>query len=189
MINFPVFIQPYTQHLLIMYQIETVPVPIIDLNKQVDSYTHLQIERSYIALNCKTYISIRQQELQTCEKIGYEFSCEDLFIVKHKTKYSCEGAIYFYLGPDIIKQICKFTFYYNKTDITSTVPDGGSKIILANFPNDKHIICNINNDMPFLIASHPYVLVNKSVLCNCGMEVENNFLLESLVACHITNSK
>ena len=29
-IQFPVFIQPYTQQLLIIYQIETVPVPFID---------------------------------------------------------------------------------------------------------------------------------------------------------------
>ena len=27
-IQFPVFIQPYTQQLLVLYQIETVPVPI-----------------------------------------------------------------------------------------------------------------------------------------------------------------
>ena len=31
-IQFPVFIQPYTQKLLILYQIETVPVPILDKN-------------------------------------------------------------------------------------------------------------------------------------------------------------
>ena len=41
--QFPVFIQPYTQQQLILYQIETVPVPIIDLNKQAHSYTHLQV--------------------------------------------------------------------------------------------------------------------------------------------------
>ena len=29
-IQFTVFVQPYTQQLLILYQIETVPVPIID---------------------------------------------------------------------------------------------------------------------------------------------------------------
>ena len=34
-----------------------------------------------------------------------------------------------------------------------------------------------------------YVLVNKSVLCNCGIEVENHFLLNSLAACQDTNSK
>ena len=33
------------------------------------------------------------------------------------------------------------------------------------------------------------MLVNRSELCNCGIEVENNFLLESLGACHNANSK
>ena len=33
-IQFPIFIQPYTQQPLILYQIETVPVPIIDQNTQ-----------------------------------------------------------------------------------------------------------------------------------------------------------
>ena len=32
-IQFPVFVQPYTQKRLIMYQIETVPVPILDQNE------------------------------------------------------------------------------------------------------------------------------------------------------------
>ena len=40
-IQFPVFTQPYTQQSLILYQIETVPVPIIDQNTQAQSYTHL----------------------------------------------------------------------------------------------------------------------------------------------------
>ena len=75
--------------------------------------------------------------------------------------------IYFNLDNETIKENCKFKFYYNKTDITPTVLDGGNKIILANWPNGKHIICSINNDIPVRIPSHPYVLVNGSVLCNC----------------------
>ena len=73
-------------------------------------------------------------------------------------------------------------------DITLTVLDGGNKIILVNWPNDKHIICTINNHIPIEIPSHPYVLVNRSVLCNCGIEAENNFLLESLAMCHDANT-
>ena len=42
-IQFPVFIQPYTQQPLILYQIETVPVLIIDQNTQAQSYRHLQV--------------------------------------------------------------------------------------------------------------------------------------------------
>ena len=54
---------------------------------------------------------------------------------------------------------------------------------MANWPNDKLIICNINNDIPVKIPSHPYVLVNRSVLCNCGIEADNHHLLESLAIC------
>ena len=42
---FPVFIQPYTQQPLILCQIETVPVPIIDQNTKAQFYTHLQVNR------------------------------------------------------------------------------------------------------------------------------------------------
>ena len=108
---------------------------------------------------------------------------------KHKSKYIWEIAIYFNLDPEILKENCNFAFYYNKTDITPTMIDGGNKIILANWPNGKHIVCSINNDIPVRIPSHPYVLENRSVLCNCGIEVENNFLLESLAAWHESNSK
>ena len=31
-IQFPVFIKPYMQKPLILYQLETVPVPVLDLN-------------------------------------------------------------------------------------------------------------------------------------------------------------
>ena len=170
-------------------QIETVPVLIIDQNTQAQSYTHLQINKPYIVLNSETYISIRWQELRTCKRIGHEFYCEKLFVVKHKSKYSCESTIYFNLNAETIKENCQFKFYYNKTDITPTVLDGGNEIILANWPNDKHIICNINNDLLVKIPSHQYVLVNRSVVHNCGIEVENHFLPESLAACQDTNSK
>ena len=88
-----VFVQQYTQKPLILYQLETVPIPILDKNTKAQSYTHLQIRKSYITLNSETYISLRQQELRSCKRIGYEFHCEELFIVKHKTSYSCESAI------------------------------------------------------------------------------------------------
>ena len=109
--------------------------------------------------------------------------------MKHKSKYSCKSAIYFDIDAEIIKENCRFTFHYNKTDITPTVLDGGNEIILTNWQNNKHIICSINNDIPVRIPSHPYVLVNRSASCKFGIEVENNFLLESLAACHDSNSK
>ena len=188
-IQFPVFIQPYTQKLLILYQLETVPVLIIDKNIEAQSYTHLRIKKPYLALNSETYISLRHQELRSCKKIGYEFYCEELFVVKHKSSYSCESAIYFNLTMDIIKNNCNFDFYFNNTDITPTVLDREDEIVLANWPDDKHIICNINNDILVKIPSHLYVLVNRSILCNCGIEAENHHLLESIASCDKKTTK
>ena len=182
-IQFLVFRQPFIQKPLVLYQLETVPVLILDTNTEAQSYTHLQVSKPYLALNSETYISLTHQELQSCKKIGNKFFCEEHFIVKHKSSYSCKSAIYFNLTTDIIRNNCNFDFYYNNTDITPTVLDGGDEIILANWPNNKHTICNINNDIPVKIPSHPYVLVNRSILCNCGIEVDNHHLLESLAAC------
>ena len=188
-IQFPIFVQPYTQQPLILYKIETVTVPTVDKNTRANSYMEILVKKAYIALNLETYINIHQQKLATSKRIGYEFYCEELFVVGHKSIHSCESAIYFDLDTDIILKNCHFIFYYNKPDITTTVLGGGNEIILANWPNDKHIICNINNDIPIKILSHPYVLVNRSILCNCRMEAENNFLLESLPTCHDSNTK
>ena len=119
-VQFVFFVQPYMQQPLILYQIETLPIPIVDQNRQTDSYTYLQVDRPYIALHSETYILIRQQELRTCKRIGYEFYYEGLFMVKHKSKYSCESVIYFNLSPDFIKENCKFAFYFNKIRHYST---------------------------------------------------------------------
>ena len=154
-IQFLVFIQPYIQKPLVLYQLETVPVPILDTNMEAQSYNHLHVNKPYLALNSETYISLTYQELRSCKMIGNEFYCEELFIVKHKSSYSCESAIYFNLTTDTIRNNCNFDFYYNKTDITHMVLDGEDEIILANLPNNKHIICNINNDIPVKIPSHP----------------------------------
>ena len=163
-IQFPAFIQPYTQKPLILYQLETVPVPILDRNTKAQSYMHLQVRKPHIALNSETYISLRQQELRSCKRIDYEFYCEELSIVKHKSSYSCESAIYFNLTTDIIKSNCNFNFYFNKTDTTPTVLDAGDEIVLD------------------------YVLVNRSIWCNWGIEADNHFLLESIAACDIEGS-
>ena len=96
-IQFPVFIQPYTQKPLTLYQIETIPVLILDMNKKADSYTWIRIDKPYIALNLDTYISICSEELRTCKRIGNEYYCEELFVVKSKSKYSCASALYFEL--------------------------------------------------------------------------------------------
>ena len=184
-IQFPVFVQPYTQKPLTLYQIETIPVPILDMNEKADSYTWIRIDKPYIVLNPDTYISIRMEELRKCKKIGYEYYCEELFVVKSKSKYSCASALYFQLDRETVKENCIFNYYYNKTDVKPSILDGGYEIVLANWPSFKRIVCSTHNNIPIEIPSHPYVLLNRTVLCNCIIEAESNFLLESIAACDL----
>ena len=83
----------------------------------------------------------------------------------------------------IIRENCNFDFYFNNTDIKPSVLDGGHEL-LANLPGYKKMVCSFNNNIPADIPSHPYVLLNRSILCNCNVEAESNSLLESLAACH-----
>ena len=120
-----------------------------------------------------------------CKRISYEYYCEELFVVKSKSKYSCASALYFQLDRQTIKDNCVFDYYYNKTDVKPSILDGGYEIVLANWPSFKRIVCSTHNNIPIEIPSHPYILLNRMVLCNCIIEAESNFLLESIAACDL----
>ena len=67
-VQFPIFIQTYIQQQLILYQIEMVPVPIINLNKKAHLYTHLHVDRPYIALNSETIYFLKTSEIENMHK-------------------------------------------------------------------------------------------------------------------------
>ena len=70
-----------------------------------------------------------------------------------------------------------------------TVLDGGFQIILANWPNYRKIICSHNNNIPVNIPGHLYILMNRSISCNCDIEAEGNFHFKSLAACEGPDTK
>ena len=147
------------------------------------------MEKPYIALNEETYITLHSQEQKMCKRIGYEYYCKELFVIKSKMRYNCASTIYFNLKPEVIRANREFQYYHNKTDIKPSVLNGGFQIILANWPNYRKIMCSCNNNIPINIPGHPYVLMNQSILCNCNIEAESNFLLESLAACEGRETK
>ena len=98
--------------------------------------------------------------------------------------HSCASALYFQLDKQMIKHNCIFDYYYyNKTNVKPSLLDGRHDIVLAIWPSFKRIVCSTHNNIPIENSSHPYVLLNRTILCNCIMEAENNFLLESIAAC------
>ena len=45
------------------------------------------------------------------------------------------------------------------------------------------MICKDNHEYPIKITRHPYVLLKRSVLCNCDIHAEEHSLLESIAMC------
>ena len=181
-VAFPVFVQDHTRESMTLYELETVKVPITDTNLAANSYTEVQTSKPYIAFNNDYYIQLRIPELRMCKQIWHTYYCEELFLVKHKSKHSCESAIYYNLTQEVISRYCTFKYFYNTT-IMPSVLDGGPLILLANMLTPKRLICTYASDMARPVPSHDYVLVNRSMLCNCHMESGLTYLLKSIAFC------
>ena len=78
--------------------------------------------------------------------------------------------------------MCTFDYYYNTT-VTPSNLDGGSHILLANMLSPKRLVCSQDLHMAHPVPSYPHVLVNRSLLCNCHLESDLTYLLESLRSC------
>ena len=105
-VTFPAFIKNYKQPPLSLHEVETVPVPIIDKNVKANSYSQVRIEKSYIAAGTDYYIQLRISELLMCKSVRHICYCEELFVIKHKSRHSCMSAIFYNLGPVTITKNC-----------------------------------------------------------------------------------
>ena len=143
---FPIFIKDFKKEPMTLYQLETVKVPINDENKEADSYTGVTVTKPYLASNRDYYIQLVLPELVMCKKIRRTHYCEELFLVKHKTKHSCESAIFYNLTRETVLENCDFKYFYNASVLPSVL-DGGSHILLANMLNDKRLICSYDQGL------------------------------------------
>ena len=176
------FIKDFKQPPLSLFEIETVPVPIPDKNRQADSYSQVRIHKSYIAAGMDYYIQIRMTEMLMCKSIGYTYYCEELFVVKHKSKHSCASAIFYELGPQVIKN-CRFDYMYNT--VPPVILDGGRDVLLANFHGPRSLKCtSINGGLAKPAPENTYAVVNREFLCDCQLDLEFASVLKHLSSCN-----
>ena len=107
-VAFPVFVKDHASKPKTLYEIETVKVPIPDKNTEADGYSEVKYSKPYLAINEDYYIQLRIQELQMCKQIRHTYYCEELFLIKHKTKHSCESAIFYNLTANVVYSVCQF---------------------------------------------------------------------------------
>ena len=183
-VTFPVFIKEFKQPPLSLFEIETVPVPIPDENRQADSYSQVRIHKSYIAAGMDYYIQIRVTEMLMCKSIGYIYYCEELFVVKHKSKHSCASAIFYELGPQQVIKNCRFDYMYNAT-IPPVILDGGRGVLLANFHGPRSLkYTSINGGLAKPAPEHTYAVVNREFFCDCQLNLEPASVLRQLRSCN-----
>ena len=184
LVSFPVFIQQLRNTPFDLYEIETVDVPIEDKNPGANSYSRVQIEKAFIAANDKHYFQLTEAELMGCHKSRDQYYCEDRFLMKHKSKYTCASAIFFRLGPEEVKELCEFEYSFNKT-VTPAILDGGDQIVLANLPGEKYLQCRRDTGSIPLPSEHAsYMVIDKGTLCECDLEVELLTLRNTLSSCN-----
>ena len=182
-VTFPAFIKNYKQLPLSLYEVETVPVPTIDKNVKANSYSQVRIEKSYIAAGTDYYIQLRISELLMCKSIRHIYYCEELFVIKHKSRHSCVSAIFYNLGPATITKNCKFDYYYNTT-VPPVILDGGRDVLLANFHGPRALKCSsVNGGLAKPAPENTYTVVNREFLCDCQLDLEHASVLRQLSSC------
>ena len=182
---FPIFIKDFKKEPMTLYQLETVKVPINDRNLKADSYTEVTVTKPYLASNRDYYIQLVLPELVMCKKIRRTHYCEELFLVKHKTKHSCESAIFYNSTRDTILQNCEFKYFYNTTVLPSVL-DGGAQILLANMLNEKRLICSHDQGLARPLPTSSYALVSRDILCHCHLQVGLTYILKNIATCNVT---
>ena len=187
-LTFPAFIKNYKQPPLSLYEVETVPVPIIDKNVKTDSYSQVRIEKSYIAAGTDYYIQLRISELLMCKSIRHIYYCEELFVIKHKSRHSSVSAIFYNLGPATVTKNCRFDYYYNIT-IPPVILDGGMDVLLANFHGPRSLKCSsVNGGLAKPAPENTYAVVNREFLCDCQLDLEHASVLRQLSSCSKSSS-
>ena len=183
-VTFPAFRKNYKQPPLSLYEVETVPVPIIDKNVKANSYSQVRIEKKYIAAGTDYYIQLRTSELLMCKSIRHIYYCEELFVIKHKGRHSCVSTIFYNLGPATITKNCKFDYYYYNTTVPPVILDGGRDVLLANFHGPKSLKCSsVNGGLAKPAPENTYAVVNREFLCDCQLDLEHASVLRQLSSC------
>jgi len=182
-VAFPIFISQVNNLPLQLYEIETAHVPITDQNHGANSYTRVIMEKPYIAVNTDHYIQLTTPELSSCRYLGLIWYCEERFLVKHRSKFTCASAVFFQMEDALLRELCEFEYSFNKTVVPSIL-DGGRHLVLANMPGQKYLRCFDNvARKPLPSKQSDYMIIDKETLCGCDVETDLTVIQKTLSSC------
>ena len=135
-LQIPIYIKHYQQQTLELFSLQTVPVPYHPNSKSSDdkqAYTWLKPDHDMLAMSSSTYFALDSKQLPNCRGFSTICYCENLFLVTHRSKHTCESAIYWNESASLINEKCNFEYYHELTP-EPRVLDAGDYPLLAGLP-------------------------------------------------------
>ena len=129
-----------------------------------------------------TTFSSESRSYECANRLGTHITVRNCSSLSIRQSIAVKVPIFYNLTADVVYSVCQFDYFYNTT-VPPSILDGGSNILLANMLSPKRLICMKDSPMAQPLPSHPYVLVNRSILCNCHLQTGLNYLLKLLSSC------
>ena len=173
LLQLPIFIKLKVQVPMLLFSIETVPVP-LDAETYIGDereYTQIIPETEYIALTDNNYVPLTQVQISLCAKIGYTYYCEYAHLLKKHTEHTCMSVIYHDQESEIKANQCKTILTFDNT-LEPKILDTGNILILSNLQKPWTIACK-DVSRVFEIKYSTYHILNKSELCECSLTAGN----------------
>ena len=183
LLQLPILIKLKVQVPMLLFSIETVPVP-LDAETYIGDkreYTQIILETEYIALTDNNYVPLTQVQISLCAKIGYMYHCEYAHLLKKCTEHTCMSAIYYDQESKIKANQCKTIVAFDNTP-ESKILDAGNILILSNLQKLWTIACK-DVSRVFEIEYSTYRILNRSELCECSLTAGNYLLSQTDTNC------
>ena len=180
LLQLPILIKLKVQVPMLLFSIETAPVP-LDAETYLGEkreYTQIIPETELIALTENNYIPLTQAQISLCAKIAYMYYCEYAHL--HK-EHACMSAIYYDQGSDIKVKQCKTIVTFD-TILESKILDAGNLLILSNLQKPWTIACK-NISRVFEIEYSTYRILNRLELCEYSLTTGHYLLSYTNIDC------
>ena len=85
LVNIPVLLHLTDQKDLMLYSIDTVPMPFDTetLDGKNDEFTFINNSYPYMAINKENYFPLDEQQLRLCNKMGATYYCKNSYVLRH----------------------------------------------------------------------------------------------------------
>ena len=133
LLQLPILIKLKVPVPMLLFSIETVPVP-LDAETYIGDkreYTQIILETEYIVLTDNNYVPLTRVQISLCAKIGYTYYCEYAHLLKKHIEHTCMSAIYYDQESEIKANLCKTIVTFDNTS-ESKILDASNILILSN---------------------------------------------------------